>query len=476
MFERGKYLRGKTGSELVLMVLLFSVFAFASNVRRTEASSSTIYIRADGSVNPVTAAIRRSGNLYVLTGNIRTTLDNDGIVVERNNVTIDGAGYTIQGAVLFSVSKGVCLSKTNNVRIRNVRVDSFYYGVYVENCSGNEVVGNTITGNSEGIELYGSSNDLVSGNTLTKNGNGIVSYYSSGNVIAENSLINNNCSVLLAKSTNCTIAGNGLTASNRDGVCFVSSSGNSVVDNNVTGSSGNGVYVDSSLNNSISRNIVTANGESGIVLRDDSDSNGIFENIVKANRGDGILFSGIDRLNGPSGCNVSWNTITENGWNGVELYGSSGNRLVGNNVARNLFCLGMNESSGNFIYHNNFVDNAHGVWAWKSVNVWNGSVEGNYWSEYFGQDLDRDGVGDSPCVVCENNADNHPLMNPYLRGDINHDAKVNIVDVNIVGKALGAQPGGKNWNPHADMDEDGKISILDVAAVAGEFGKEWKNP
>jgi parallel beta-helix repeat protein len=460
----------------MLTLLLIGTFTFASNVHLTEASSSTIYIRTDGSVDPVTTLIRRNGNRYVLTGNIRTALDNDGIVIEMSNVTFDGGDYTIQGAVLFSYSKGICLSKRSNVTIRNVRVDSFYYGIYAENCSNNEVVGNNMTNNSEGIEFSGSSNNRVSGNTLTKNDRGIVSYYSSSNVIAENSLANNNYGILLVKSINCTIAGNSLMGSNRDGVCFVSSSGNSVVDNNVTGSSKNGVFLDSSLNNSVSGNIVAANGESGIVLRDNSDSNRLFENSIRANEGNGIVLSGIDWLSGPSDCNVSWNTITENGRDGVELDGSSGNRLVGNNVARNLFCLDINESSNNFVYHNNFVDNTNRVSAWKSLNVWNSAVEGNYWSEYTGGDLDRDGVGESPCVICENNTDNRPLMNPFMIGDVNHDAKVNIVDINIVGRSMGTERGDKNWNPHADVDENGKVSLLDLAVVAREFGKQWNNP
>jgi parallel beta-helix repeat protein len=378
--------------------------------------------------------------------------------------------------VLFSVSKGVYLSKVSNVTIKNLGVDSFYYGVYVENCSGAEIVGNNVTNNSEGVELYGSSNNLVSGNALMGNGKGIASYFCSSNIIAGNSLADNDDGVLLVKSTECTVAGNGLMASNRDGVCFVSSSGNSLVENNVVGSGQDGVYLDSSLSNGISGNVVSGSGGCGIVLRDESDSNSIFENSIRSNKENGIVLSGIDQLNGPSGCNITRNTITDNRGYGVELYGSSGNRLVGNNVARNTFCLGTNESSKNLVYHNNFMDNTNRISAWKSLNVWNDAFEGNYWSDYTGGDLDRDGVGDSPFVVCENNTDNHPLMNPYFFGDLNHDAKVNIVDLNIVGVALGAKLGDKNWNPHADVNEDGKISILDVATIAREFGKQWKNP
>ena len=58
-------------------------------------ASGTIYIKTDGSIDPPTAPIQRNGGLYTLTGNI--TSDSDGIMIERKNMTVDGAGDTVQG-------------------------------------------------------------------------------------------------------------------------------------------------------------------------------------------------------------------------------------------------------------------------------------------------------------------------------------------------------------------------------------------
>ena len=52
-----------------------------------------IYIRNDGSVEPATAPIERTGNLYKLTGNIVLYT----IEIQCDNIILDGAGYTIQG-------------------------------------------------------------------------------------------------------------------------------------------------------------------------------------------------------------------------------------------------------------------------------------------------------------------------------------------------------------------------------------------
>jgi hypothetical protein len=47
------------------------------------------------------------------------------------------------------------------------------------------------------------------------------------------------------------------------------------------------------------------------------------------------------------------------------------------------------------------------------VSVWDHDAEGNYWSDYTGQDINRDGIGDTPYVINVENQDNHPLMGKY---------------------------------------------------------------
>jgi parallel beta-helix repeat protein len=80
-----------------------------------------------------------------LTGNIKSTAD--GIVVERDNIIIDGAGYTLQGSRSLQ-SKGIDLTERSNVTIKNIRISLFYYG----------------------IRLYGSSNSIITGNNIANNG------------------------------------------------------------------------------------------------------------------------------------------------------------------------------------------------------------------------------------------------------------------------------------------------------------------
>jgi len=94
----------------VLFLLLTSTLLSTSTTQYVKAEPITIYIRADGSVEPSTAPIRRDGNTYTFTGDIYGL-----IVVEKDNIVINGAGYTLQGA---GSGTGIDLSGRTDVTSR----------------------------------------------------------------------------------------------------------------------------------------------------------------------------------------------------------------------------------------------------------------------------------------------------------------------------------------------------------------------
>jgi hypothetical protein len=47
---------------------------------------------------------------------------------------------------------------------------------------------------------------------------------------------------------------------------------------------------------------------------------------------------------------------------------------------------------------------------------------------------------------------------------------VNLVDITIVAKGFGSKSVDPNWNPTVDLDENGKISTIDITIV----GKDLK--
>ena len=125
-------MKNSTVSKIMLLLLLsgLMVFAFEFNVKPAKAWTGTVYIRADGRIDPPDAPIKRDGNFYTLTGNITSSAD--GIVVERDNIMIDGAGYTLRGS---GDLVGFNLTSVSNVIIRNTNIKEFEYGIYMTNTS-----------------------------------------------------------------------------------------------------------------------------------------------------------------------------------------------------------------------------------------------------------------------------------------------------------------------------------------------------
>jgi len=89
-WEKELLKRITSGTMLVLLLLSMLTLTFHIQVGK---ASGTIYIRGDGSIDPPTAPISTVDNVtYTFTGNI-----NDFLVIERSNIIVDGAGYTLYG-------------------------------------------------------------------------------------------------------------------------------------------------------------------------------------------------------------------------------------------------------------------------------------------------------------------------------------------------------------------------------------------
>jgi len=168
-------------------LLALCMLAVICNVRLVRASGP-IYIRADGTVEPIGAPIQRNGDVYILTDNV--TSQTDGIVIEKSSIAFDGSGYTVQGG---AGGNGFYLNGISNVTIRNARTEGFNYGIYLESTSRNVISRNDIRGSTyDGIGLYDATNNTVSSNSIKENDwSGIGLYFSLDNNISANHISNN---------------------------------------------------------------------------------------------------------------------------------------------------------------------------------------------------------------------------------------------------------------------------------------------
>jgi len=111
------------------------------------------------------------------------------------------------------------------------------------------------------------------------------------------------------------------------------------------------------------------------------------------------------------------NTITGtiSDYGGIFLATSDTNEIKENSVLNNSCGMWIQFSSNNSIYNNNFIDNDKQIVLINSINKWDKGAEigGNYWSDYKGEDLNGDGIGDDPYLIDEENVDHYPLIEPW---------------------------------------------------------------
>jgi parallel beta-helix repeat protein len=418
----------KFKSKTLLLLLLFSLSTLASESNIVRAVGF-IYIRADGSIEPSMAPILNVANsTYKFTNNIH-----DSIVIERNNIMVDGQGYELSGPG-FPGYRGIDLSGRSNVTIKNMEIKAFDYGIYLAGSSNNTITWtNMSTNNYNGIYLIGcANNNNILGNKITaNNAEGIYLTDSSDNIVTANEIRNNKYGIRLHMfSDNNTIAQNNITASSGGSIYLTASSNyNNIAANTITNNGGY-IYIAGSANNTVAGNSVTKNGD-GIFLDSSSDNNTIIGNTVASNGG-GISLRYYSSFNTVAGNNIiansgngiyltgcANNTIIENNiesnGDGISLQGSSNNTIVANDIANNGKGIEFYFSSNNLIYHNNFNNMIQVLGLLNFTNTWDNGYPsgGNYWSDYGGNDSDHDGLGDSPYVVGGSNSDRYPLMTPY---------------------------------------------------------------
>jgi parallel beta-helix repeat protein len=303
----GRIKAGLVSSVWVLLMFV-AVFSVVLKVSLVKGDSGTIYIRADGSIYPPTAPISTVDNVtYTIIDNL-----NESVVVERDNIVVDGAGHTVRGG---GSGIGIDLSAKSNVTIKNMEIREFSLGIELNQSSNNTVSENNVTSNYLGIHLWSSSNNILSRNNITNKLAGIYLGFSPNNMIFQNrfvgcglsvdsfsSLVVDNtvngkplvylenvsdyvvsCAgqVILMNCENIRVEGTDLcNASIGIGLCKTNNT--HITSNNITNNAIGGISLAFSSNNSISGNRIT-NNTVGIDLWDSSNDT-LSSNVISGNK------------------------------------------------------------------------------------------------------------------------------------------------------------------------------------------------
>jgi parallel beta-helix repeat protein len=341
----------KITSALVLLLILSFVSVSFPQIEVVKAES-TIYIRADGTVEG-TSKIEQTGNFYSFTDNITGS-----IAVERDDIVIDGAGYTLSA----NSGYGVELDHRRNVTVRNLVVKDTYRAFDLTYADDNTIVGNTIINSGSAVYFWWSWRNNVTGNTISTVAYAFdfflsPNYGSQENVVTGNTVLDSFIGLNLMESNN-TFSDNIINSSN----IGASISGNqNLFRNNTIKCTGIGIKLSSFDNDIGDSNTVngkpiihwighqneTVPSDAGYVVLSNC------ENIsVKNIHASGVkLFSTTNSL-------IAENTISD-GSCGIQMIYSSSNTITGNSLAYNEYGLELTNCNDNKISANNISSNSY---------------------------------------------------------------------------------------------------------------------
>jgi len=149
---------------IILLTSFSLVFSF--NVNAEEETSSIIYIKSDGSVDPSTAPIKVCGNRYYITADITGA-----IYVEKSGIVIFGRSNELSAPEDDDEDNyGVYIKDQSSVYLFDLEITGFdTYGVYLLNSDNCGIVGNLIHENYVGIRIENSDENRIYLNDIFSN-------------------------------------------------------------------------------------------------------------------------------------------------------------------------------------------------------------------------------------------------------------------------------------------------------------------
>ncbi len=359
-----------------------------------------------------------------------TTIDggkNDNVVeITANWVNISGFKM-INSRISLNPTKygaGIKINSAENVTVENNNCSNNQLGIWLYKSNTSKITNNYCSNNTNGILLRDSNFNQVINNTCKKNINGMAIVINSKfNLIENNTIIlNDNFGLIIGYNSDKNIVNNNTCNLNLlEGIGIFQFSNLNLISNNTCLNNRFGILLNYSNYNTIINNTINSNFDKGI---EGEYSN--FNSIIN-------------------------NTISDNNY-GINFNKSIEN-IIFNNTIMNSTNFGLKFDSNcanNYLYDNHILFNNNQATD-TGNNFWNNSnQEGNYWSDYIGQDtgymtygwditnkhlIAGDGIGDT--LVPHLGLDYYPYTNqlgwlkpgtPILEdpGDVDSDGDYNL--------------------------------------------------
>jgi parallel beta-helix repeat protein len=449
---------------LLLIFILVTIIPMPFMVH-TSMAISTIYIKADGSIDPPSAPILTTDNMvYSFVGDIY-----DQIVVEKNDIVIDGTSHTVKGS---KTGNGFTLYSVTNITLTNINIKDFAYGIYLESSSYNSIYRNNVSGNDyDGIEVYFSSDfNNITENTIEGNGwFGVGIHYSNNNTLSGNRIINNDDGMDLYDASGTIISNNRITGCGEFGIGLYLSSDNSIFLNCFANNTQH-IYSESVTNNwdngyPSGGNYWESNegkDEERGPNQDETGSDGIFDTTYT------IDTNNIDRYPltkpyrgssdiGLASFTCSKTAIPEN--NNANISAKMIN--FGFSTETTHLTLRLNAT---ILYETDTSITSRNSNAFTFTLNTTSIAKARYSLE----------THVNPVTNETDTTDNTRTLyiSVTFPGDVNGDLTVDIYDAIALAAAYDSVPQTPSWNPNADINSDNIVDIYDAIFVSSTYGKK----
>lgn len=349
----------------LLVFLLFPLMCFSSTIKvcktcKETSLSSAISVAQKGDTILIYKGTYKEHNLIITKPITIIGVDNPVIDGESKETifTFRTDNFYIQDLTIINVGRSftkdyaaILVSRSHHFSIKNIQIRNLFFGILIEKSHFGLIENNIIkskstseAGAGNGIHMWHSSNIIVENNDLSGLRDGLYFEFVTKSVISKNMSYNNLRYGLHFMFSNNNEYHHNTFKDNGAGVAVMFSKYIKMHDNKFLHNWGSASY--------------------GLLLKEIYDAE-IYNNTFEQNT-IGINAEGSTRIN------YKYNLFLRNGW-AIKVRGA---------CYENIFT------------NNNFISNAFDLAYNSKIN--SNLFDNNYWSEYTGYDLNKDGIGDVP--------------------------------------------------------------------------------